>query len=78
MIKWYLVLYILGGGSSVNTIPTPYKDKMSCKEAAKNWDGSEIYGSGIYSYRHVCIKSFVDNDKGYVCQPNATECQVVK
>lgn len=70
MIKWYLVLYIVGGYSSMTTIPTPYKDKTSCENVAKEWDDD-------YK-KHTCVQSFINDNKGYVCQPNATECQVVK
>ena len=67
MIKWYLVLYILGQGSAMITIPTPYQSEQDCNEAGKKW------------INHLCIKVDVqDDDKGYVCQPGASECQVVK
>lgn len=72
MIKWYLVLYIIGGHGSMTTIPTPYGDKISCEHAANEWD--DFY----YGQKHTCVQSFINDDKGYVCQPNTTECQVVK
>lgn len=72
MVKWYLVLYILGQGSAITTIPTPYSTEQECKEAAKNWNGS------YYNQKYICIKVVVDNYKGAVCQPGASVCQMVK
>ena len=92
MIKWYLVLYIIGtSSSSMITIPQTYNDKQACEEAAKDWDS---WGSGR---NYMCIKAparsactcnsgnmavlcecSVQTGKGYVCQPGATTCEVVK
>lgn len=91
MIKWYLVLYVIGGYSSMTTIPQYYNDKQACEDVAKEWDS---LGSGR---NHICIKvptisnctcsigmsavpceCSVPISKGYVCQPGATTCEVVK
>lgn len=88
MIKWYLVLYVIGGYSSMTTIPQYYNDKQACEEAAKDWDSS--------FQKHICVKVPVRSactctgtfgvypcecsvhTDGYVCQPGAPTCEVVK
>lgn len=72
MIEWYLVLYILSQGSAMTTIRSPYDTKDQCEEAAKAWDSS------FYGQRHICIRAFIETSKGYVCQPGASVCQMVK
>lgn len=35
---WYMVLYILGQGSSTAIIPEKYPTEEACSQAAKPWD----------------------------------------
>ena len=70
MVKWYLILCILNGSTVL--IPSPYIDKNSCDQAGKDWVNR------ITNQYYVCIQAPVSADKGYVCQPGASVCQVVK
>lgn len=102
MIKWYLVLYYLGNGVSLTTIPQPYSSKLECLDAGNtggNLNFQCIKGPKINinlnvnsnNQGNICTEVVLDKilntfmyvavpceDKGYVCQPGATTCEVVK
>lgn len=67
MINWYLVLYVISSSGGVAVIPVSYSSKQECQKAAEPWGSS---------FR--CIQGPDREDKGYVCQPDASVCQVVK
>lgn len=63
---WYLVLYILGQGSSVLIVPEKYPTEEACSQAAKPWgaDFTCIKAADAKSPDHC---SPIDNGKMIIC-----------